>query len=138
MEVGYIAKSSLFVWPVGCFFRALGGIPVDRKKSRGFIDSVVKTIQERERFSTAIAPEGTRKKVKKLKTGFFHIARLAEIPLIYVRFDWKNKIVEFGEPRMKIESLDEELAFIDEYFKNTVGRVPENSYGFPFENTPTA
>ena len=135
MEVGFIAKSSLFKWPFAWFFTALGGIPVDRKKSRGFIESVVNVIKERERFSTAIAPEGTRGKVKKLKTGFFHIARLADIPLVYVKFDWGNKIVDFAEPRNVYSSIDEELDFINQYYKGTVGRIPENSYGYPIENT---
>lgn len=135
MEVGFIAKSSLFKWPFAWFFRALGGIPVDRKKSRGFIDSVVKVIKERERFSTAIAPEGTRGKVNKLKTGFFHIARLAEIPLVYVKFDWGNKVIAFSKPRAVHDSLEKELKFINTYFKNTVGRNPEKSYGYPFDES---
>jgi len=135
MEVGFIAKSSLFKWPYGWVFRALDGIPVDRKKTQGFIDSVVKVINERERFSTSIAPEGTRGKVTKLKTGFYHIARMSNIPLIYVKFDWGNKIVDFGKPRKVYDSLEEELDFIQEYYKNTVGRIPENSYHYPFENS---
>ncbi len=133
MDVGFIAKSSLFKWPFAWFFTALGGIPVDRKRSRGFIESVVKVIKEREQFSTAIAPEGTRGKVNKLKSGFFHIARLAEIPIIYVKFDWGNKIVGIAEPRQVSDTMDEELIFIDQFFKDVVGRIPKNSYGYPFD-----
>jgi 1-acyl-sn-glycerol-3-phosphate acyltransferase len=135
MDVGFIAKSSLFKWPFAWFFRALGGIPVDRNKSRGFIDSVVKVIKERDKFSTAIAPEGTRGKVKKLKTGFFHIARLAKIPMVYVKFDWGNKVIQFAKPRAVFDTLNEELSYIDEHFKNTVGCIPELSYGYPFDGT---
>jgi len=133
MEVGFIAKSTLFKWPFVQFFKAMGGIPVDRKKSKGFIDSVVKVIAERDRFSTAIAPEGTRMKVKNLKSGFFHIARLANIPLIYVKFDWKNKIIDFAKPREVYDSLDKELEFIQNHFKDTVGCIPENSFCYPFD-----
>ncbi|MDF1696584.1 MAG: 1-acyl-sn-glycerol-3-phosphate acyltransferase [Saprospiraceae bacterium] len=132
MEVGFIAKSSLFKWPYAWFFRALGGIPVDRKKAHGFIDSVVNVIKSRERFTTSIAPEGTRSKVKKLKTGFYHIARLAEIPLVYVKFDWGNKVVDFAPPREVYATLEEELDFISKHFKNTVGKVPANTFGYPF------
>lgn len=138
MDVGFIAKKSLFKWPFGWFFKGLGGIPVDRKKAHGFIESVVKVINEQERFSTAIAPEGRRRKVEKLKTGFFHIARLAKLPLVYVKFDWGNKIVSFTEARPVYETIEEELAFIKEHFKNTVGYIPENSYGYPFENSVKA
>ena len=135
MDVGFIAKSSLFKWPFAWFFKALGGIPVDRKRSRGFIESVVKVIKERETFSTAIAPEGTRGKVKKLKSGFYHIARLAEIPLVYVKFDWGKKTIHLDKPREVYGSMEEELKFIDEHYKDTVGRIPKNSYGYPFEDT---
>ncbi len=138
MEVGFIAKSSLFKWPFAWFFKAMGGIPVDRKKSRGFIESVVKVIKERERFATAIAPEGTRDKVKKLKTGFYHIARLANIPLVYVKFDWGKKLIVFSKPREVYDTVQEELDFIAEHFKDTVGRIPEKSFGYPFDNTEKA
>ncbi|MEM9547811.1 MAG: 1-acyl-sn-glycerol-3-phosphate acyltransferase [Bacteroidota bacterium] len=138
MDVGFIAKSSLFKWPFAWFFKALGGIPVDRKRSRGFIESVVNVIKERERFSTAIAPEGTRGKVKKLKSGFFHIARLAEIPIVYVKFDWGKKIVGVAEPRDVSSTIEEEMIFIDQFFKDAVGRIPQNSYGYPFDKKETA
>lgn len=133
MDVGFIAKSSLFKWPFAWFFKALGGIPVNRKKALGFIDSVVNVIKQRERFSTAIAPEGTRGKVKRLKSGFYHIARLADIPLVYVKFDWKNKVIDFTEPRPVLESFEKEIDFVKTHFKGTVGRNPELSFGYPFE-----
>lgn len=138
MDVGFIAKSSLFKWPYAWFFKALGGIPVNRKKALGFIDSVVTVIKQRETFSTAIAPEGTRGKVKRLKSGFYHIARLAEIPVVYVKFDWGNKIIDFAEPRPVLDSFEKEIEFIKEYFKDVVGRNPEKSFGYPFDEVETA
>ncbi|MEE9440073.1 MAG: 1-acyl-sn-glycerol-3-phosphate acyltransferase [Saprospiraceae bacterium] len=128
MEVGFVAKQSLFYWPYGWIFRGLGGIPVNRSKSKGFIDSIVEVINSRERFSTSIAPEGTRKKVKKLKSGFYHIAKKAKIPVIYIKFDWKNKIVDLSEPRFVAESYTEEEKFVINHFKGVVGAVPENSF----------
>lgn len=133
MEVDFIAKATLFKWPFGWFFRALGGIPVDRSRALGFIDSVVKVINSREKFSIAIAPEGTRGKVKKLKSGFYHIAKLANLPLVYVKFDWGNKIISFAKPRLVMDSIEKELDFIKDHFKGVVGKVPENSYGYPFD-----
>jgi len=138
MDVGFIAKSSLFKWPYGWFFKALGGIPVDRKRAHGFIESVVRVIKERDTFSTSIAPEGRRRKVKKLKTGYYHIARLAKIPIIYVKFDWGNKVIDFTEPRMVMDTVEEELAFARDHFKDTVGKIPENSFGYPFNSKEEA
>jgi len=133
MGVGFIAKSSLFAWPIGWFFRALGGIPVNRSKTEGFIDAVVNTINSQEEFCTAIAPEGKRGKVTKLKKGFYYIAKGAKIPIVYVKFDWKDKVVTFDKPHMPEETIEKELERITAYFKNTVGYHAEKSYGYPFE-----
>lgn len=133
MGVGFIAKDSLFKWPFAWFFKWLGGIPVNRKKTQGFKESVVDTIKEQKVFCTAIAPEGRRGKVEFLKTGFYYIAKSAEIPIVYVKFDWKNKITHFGEPKQPEETVQEELAYAADYFKDTVGYVPENSFGYPFD-----
>lgn len=133
MKVGFIGKSSLFKWPFGWFFKGVGGIPVNRKKSQGFIEAVVDRINESDEFSTAIAPEGTRNKVKKLKSGFYHIAKKANIPIVYIKFDWKNKIVDYAVPKIPADTVVEEMAFAAKYFEDTVGAVPENSFGYPFD-----
>lgn len=134
MEVGFIAKSSLFKWPIGWIFRGLGGIPVDRSKTTGFIDSVVDTINKSERFCTAIAPEGKRDKVNKLKKGYYYIAKGANIPIVYVKFDWKTKTATFDEPHYVAETAELELHRAKEYFKDTVGYHAKKSFGYPFEN----
>lgn len=133
MKVGFIGKSSLFKWPYGWFFKWLGGIPVNRKKTQGFKEAVIEKIKSRDEFCTAIAPEGRRGKVEKLKTGFYHIAKGAGIPLVYVKFDWKNKYTEFSEPKEVAENVKKEVEFATEYFKNTVGYFPEKSFGYPFD-----
>lgn len=130
MEVGFIGKKSLFKWPFGWFFRWLGGIPVNRKKTQGFIDSVVEAINQEERFSMSIAPEGTRGKVKKLKSGFYHIATKANIPIVYVKFDWQHKTVVFDKPRHVTGTIEEELAYIESYFDGVLGAIPKNSFGY--------
>jgi 1-acyl-sn-glycerol-3-phosphate acyltransferase len=132
MEVGFIAKASLFKWPIAWIFKGLGGIPVDRKKTTGFIDAVVDKINTSEKFCTAIAPEGKRDKVNKLKKGYYYIAKGANIPIVYVKFDWKNKITAFDKPHMPAETVEEELEYAREYFKDTQGYHPEKSFGYPF------
>ncbi len=128
-EVQYVAKSSLFKWPYGWFFKALGGIPVNRKKSTNFVDSVVEEIGRREKVSIAIAPEGTRKKVKKLKSGFYYIAKLSGIPIVLVKFDYQNKEVHFGEPFYPSDNEKEDLDYIYKYFEGVLGKIPKYSFG---------
>ena len=130
MEVGFIAKSSLFKWYSGWFFRGLGGIPVNRSKTQGFIEAVVETINKQERFCTSIAPEGKREKVTTLKKGFYYIAKGANIPIVFVKFDWKDKIVTFDKPHMPEETVELEMERAAKYFKNTVGYHPEKGFGY--------
>ena len=75
----------------GWFFRLLGGIPIDRSGSGGSVQSIVRLFKENKKFRIALAPEGTRKKVKQLKTGYYHIAQELKIPIVPVTFDYTNK-----------------------------------------------
>jgi len=132
MEVGFIAKNSLFKWPYGWIFRALGGIPVNRKKTQGFKEAIIETIHSQERFCTAIAPEGKRGKANKLKSGFYYIAKGAGIPIVYVKFDWKNMVVAYDSPKEPEANIKLEIEYANGFFHGTEGKVPELSYGYPF------
>lgn len=133
MDVGYIAKKSLFDSPFGWFFRATRGIPVDRSGKSDLVSTVAEVFKTQEKFCTAIAPEGTRKKVSRLKKGYYYIAKEAQVPIVYVIFEWSTKEVIFLDPKMPEETVDEELAIAHEIFKNAKGYYPELSYGYPFE-----
>ena len=87
-QMHYIAKKSLFKPPFGWFFRWMGGIPVDRSKNHNMVDTIVEVFNSREIFRFTLAPEGTRKKVTELKTGFYYIAKKAQVPIVMVAFDY--------------------------------------------------
>lgn len=127
-KINFVGKNSLFRPPFGFIFKALGGIPVDRSKKSNFVDATVKAYNEREKMTIVIAPEGTRKKTDKLKTGFYYIAQYADIPLILVRFDWGKRVVEFSEPYYLVGDKDKDMKFIDDHFRSATGKIPENSY----------
>jgi 1-acyl-sn-glycerol-3-phosphate acyltransferase len=133
LDVQYVAKSSLFKWPYGWFFRMFGGIPVDRSKSNNFVEAVAEAIKKYDKISVSVAPEGTRKKVDKLKSGFYYIAKAANVPIVPVKFDFKNKVVDFGNPFTTTDDSEKDLMYFNDYFKDTVGKIPENSYGYPFD-----
>ena len=128
IDVQYIAKDSLFRPPFGFIFRWLGGHPVDRSKRGNFVDKVVELYQRHDRFAIAIAPEGTRKKVNKLKTGFYHIAKLAGIPMVLTKFDYGTKSIVFSSPMFASHSQDQDMKQIQHFFKGTLGKVPANSF----------
>jgi 1-acyl-sn-glycerol-3-phosphate acyltransferase len=89
----YVAKKELFVFPLGYFFRALGGHPVERSRNTNFVDEVVRLYRENDQFVITMTPEGTRSRNDNWKSGYYHIAKAANVPVVYVGFDWGSKTV---------------------------------------------
>ena len=96
-DARFLAKKELYVWPLGWILRKLGGTPVDRFSKHGMVDQVVALINSSETFMLGLSPEGTRKKVDTLRTGFYHIAKKAGIPVLPIGFDYAKKQVVIGE-----------------------------------------
>ncbi|NDV44868.1 1-acyl-sn-glycerol-3-phosphate acyltransferase [Flagellimonas sediminis] len=127
-EINYIGKKSLFKPPFGWFFRWTGGAPVDRSKNSNTVDSIVQIFNERPIFRFALAPEGTRKKVKELRTGFYHIAKKAHVPIVMVAFDFGKKEVKIGEPFFPSDHQENDFQKIHEFYKDVKGKIPEYSF----------
>ncbi|TAI48325.1 1-acyl-sn-glycerol-3-phosphate acyltransferase [Flagellimonas allohymeniacidonis] len=127
-QINYVAKKSLFKPPFGWIFRITGGAPVDRSQSSNTVDSVAQIFEEKKVFRFALAPEGTRKKVKKLKTGFYHIAKKARVPIVMVAFDFGKKQVKISEPFHPTENVDEDFQRIHQFYEGVKGRIPEYSF----------
>lgn len=123
-NVKYLAKRELFVFPFGIFFRATGGYPVNRTKHTRLVDNVVQLFKNKEKFAIAITPEGTRKKVDRLKTGFYYIASKASIPMILVGFDYKKKKVIITEPLYATGDQEQDLEKLLTFFRSITGKVP--------------
>jgi 1-acyl-sn-glycerol-3-phosphate acyltransferase len=126
-KIYFLGKRALFKPPLGIFFRWMGGYPVNRSRSSNLVDQMTVAFQNREEFGIALAPEGTRKKVDTLKTGFYYIAKGANVPIVMVRFDYGNRKAEFSKPFWPGDNTDKDLAFVLEYFKGVKGKIPEQS-----------
>lgn len=127
-EINWIGKKSLFNKPYGWFFRWVGGAPIDRSKNSDTVSATAQIFREREKFRLTIAPEGTRKKVSKWKTGFYYIAKAAEVPVVLVAFDFGNKQVKVSEPYYTTDNKEADFKTYESFFKNVKGKVPANSY----------
>ncbi len=127
-EINFVAKHTLFKGVLGSAMRWMGGVPVDRRTKGNFVDATVALIHEREYLHLCIAPEGTRKKVDRFKSGFYHIARLAGIPIVLCTFDWEHKIVHFDE-KLFYPTQDEaaDMDYLWNYYKGVKGYHPEQS-----------
>lgn len=121
----FLGKSQLFKAPFGWFFRWLGGYPVDRSSSHDLVHQVSELFQQHETFILAIAPEGTRKKVPRLKTGFYYIALQAKVPIIPCGFDFARKVVVVGQPFMPTGDVEADLQALRVFYSKIKGANPE-------------
>lgn len=128
LDINYVAKKELFVFPFGYFFKWTGGTPLNRQKKENKVDSIARIFNEKEVFRLAIAPEGTRKKVTEWKTGFYYIALQAKVPIVPVAFDYGNKQVVYHEPFYPTNNLEADLEFLYSLFRGIKGKNPEKSF----------
>jgi len=127
-QINWVGKKSLFKAPYGWFFKWVGGAPIDRTKNSDTVSATAALFKERKKFRLTIAPEGTRKKVSKWKTGFYYIAKAAEVPVVLVAFDFGNKQVIVSEPQYTSDDKEADFKIYEDFFRGVKGRVPENSY----------
>jgi 1-acyl-sn-glycerol-3-phosphate acyltransferase len=122
LNVHFIGKREAFFWPLGAMLRSFGGIPIDRKAAQNVVESMKQEFAQRERFWMAIAPEGTRKHVKKWKSGFWRIAREAGVPILPVYFHYPERTIGFGPVIQPSDDLDADMARIREFYRPWRGR----------------
>lgn len=128
LEMNYVAKKELFVFPFGAYFRWMGGAPLDRTGGKNIVDSIASIFKEREVFRLAIAPEGTRKKVTEWKTGFYYMALKAQVPIIPIAFDYSKKQVVLNKPFYPTGNIEADFEILKSFYKDVIGKIPENSF----------
>lgn len=129
----FLAKKSLFVGPLGWFLRKVGGCPVERNSRHNQVEQVAQRIKQADDFVLVVTPEGTRAKVKKWKTGFYHIARMAGVPILPVAFDFEHKEVVVGDMMEPTGHLDEDIRELHRFFLPFKPKHPELACQGPFE-----
>ncbi len=95
-DVHFMAKQELFRGLLGGLLRRLGGMAIDRGAARGVVEQMIDQFRQREKLWLGIAPEGTRKPVKRWKSGFWRIAREAGVPIFPVAFHYPDKTIQLG------------------------------------------
>ncbi len=120
----FLGKKELFDGPFGWFFRAIGGTPVDRFSSQGMVQQVAEKFRQHERFRLAMSPEGTRKKVDKLRTGFYYIAKEAGVPILLAGMDFGKKELVLGGLLYPSDETADFKTILD-FFAGVEGKNPE-------------
>lgn len=126
--INFVGKKELFSPLTSWFFRGMGGSPIDRSGNTGSVDSMVAVFEAHEKFRIALAPEGTREKVTKLRTGFYHIAKKAKVPIVPVSFDYANKRVKVHPIFYPTKDEKKDFKFFEGLFKGVKGYSPEKSF----------
>lgn len=125
LPINFIGKHSLFKPPYGFIFKALGGTPVNRSKSVNMVQATINVFNEKDEFILAISPEGTRKKMDKWKTGFYHIAKGANIPIVFNVFDFGKKQYKISEPYYLTGDIKKDFLFFHHVYREVKGKFPD-------------
>lgn len=126
----WVGKHTIFRGPLGPLMRALGGVPVDRRVSQDFVGQVVERFRRAERrdepFVLVIAPEGTRSPAERWKTGFYHIAREAGVPIALGYADYPSRRTGVGGWLEPSGDLEADMQVIRAFYADKRGKRPEN------------
>lgn len=133
-DVKYIGKAPLFKPPLGWIMKPLGGIPVHTDKSTNFVQAVVNEYNNRSELSILIAPEGQRLKTEKFKTGFYYIAKLADIPILPVVLDFGKKEFRFLELVHLTDNVEKDISAIQDLYRGIKGLYAKDSFDYPLED----
>lgn len=126
-KAGFLMKESWFFWPLGCFFRAIGGVPVPRgkKNGRSLTESLVERFDSAERLTIAITPEGTRSRTTDWHTGFLRIAMQAHVPVVLAVLDFEHKRALIDRTFEPTGDVEADMAAIKAYYRPFKGKYPE-------------
>lgn len=124
LDAHFIGKHSLFRKPYGWFFRALGGIPVDRRRKENLIQQVAAQFDAADEFVLGLAPEGTRSKTDHWKSGFYHIARAAKVPIAMAYLDYGEKKIGLGGAFQPGDDIEDAYTRARRFFAGKQGKNP--------------
>ena len=123
----FMGKLSLFKWPLGGFMRQMGGIAVDRRNSSNVVQQMVQEFARRREFMLTVAPEGTRGKAKKWRTGFYQIALAAKVPMVVGLMDYGTKTGGLGPLIWPTGDFRADMMKVFDVYKSCIPKIPERA-----------
>jgi len=126
LNIYWMGKQQLFRGPIGWVAKWLGGIPIDRSKTNNVVDQMVDVFNEAKDLWLLIAPEGTRKRVPRWKTGFYHIAKEGQIPIVLSFIDYVEKRCGLGETFRTTDDMKADLTFLQAHYGQYAAKHPED------------
>lgn len=127
IDIRFFAKDSLFWFPLGSILRALGALPLDRRKATSAVQQAVAMFESQDSFYFALAPEGTRSLKDGWKSGFYRIAQDAGVPVYFGVLDFGNKQIGLTGSLKLSGDVEEDMKYCADFYANVKGCRPENA-----------
>jgi 1-acyl-sn-glycerol-3-phosphate acyltransferase len=121
-DVSFMAKRELFIGPLGWLLRKLGGIPIERSATHGVVEQMVERLRSAPQLWIGIAPEGTRKRVTRWKSGFWHIAHAASVPIVLVYFHYPERTIGIGPLFVTSDDMNADLIRLRAFYAPWQGK----------------
>lgn len=122
IDVSIMGKQELFRWPLAGLLRWIGVIPIDRAAAHGVVEQMTQRFAQRDKLWLGIAPEGTRKRMPKWKTGFWHIARAVDVPILPMAFHYPDKTISVGPLIQTSADVDADIARLRAWYAPFLGK----------------
>jgi 1-acyl-sn-glycerol-3-phosphate acyltransferase len=128
LKIRVLIKSEVFFFPLGFFLKKMGAVPVARGKKNNMIDQALKLFRENKSLVIVITPEGTRRRVKQWKKGFYLIAKAAGLPIALAYIDYEKKIGGIGPLVYPSGDYEKDMHLIQEFYRGITPKYPEKFY----------
>lgn len=124
IKVTWMAKHSLFLPPFGWLMRLLGGMPVFRHENRNVVDAMVDVFGKVNQLVLVVPTEGTRERTQHWKSGFYHIARQAGVPIVPSFLDFGQKRGGFGPALAMTGDVGRDMQYFRDFYAGMTGKFP--------------
>lgn len=127
IKIHWMGKDALFRWPFGPVMRWLGGIPIDRSKANGVVEQSIQAFRDNDELVIVITPEGTRKRVDHWKSGFYHIAKGAHVPIVVGFLDYGRKVGGAGPVITPTGDIEADMKILQDFFATVSAKHPDQA-----------
>ncbi len=124
VKIRFLAKQTLFWWPLGPLLRWFGAMPIDRNYASSTVQQLIDAFANERHLFLALAPEGTRKRLPYWKTGFYQIAKEARVPIVLAYIDYSEKKLGIGITLHVSGDVEKDLAVIRDFYEPCIPRHP--------------
>jgi 1-acyl-sn-glycerol-3-phosphate acyltransferase len=125
VKLAWFVKDAAFFFPLGPIIRFFGGVPIDRTKRNNVVEQAIARFTGSEPFILAVPPEATRGKSPSWKTGFYHIAIGAGVPIVLGFIDYRRKVAGLGPTFVPTGDIEADFRFFERFYAQVTPKFPE-------------